>query len=132
MNEEKGTIMKNQKYLESKPLSIALFLFAFFMYAAVYMTKSMFSSAMAIIVEEGFMTKSQTGLINAAFWFTYAIFQVVGGFAADRYSPYKLIMIGLIGSALSNAVIYTYGYLWRSALLFCLCLTDFFALIYFN
>lgn len=40
-----------------------LFVFLFLMYAVVYMTKSMFSSAMAVIVEEGVMTKLQTGLI---------------------------------------------------------------------
>lgn len=98
--------MKNQKYLESKPLSIMLFVYLFMMYAVVYMTKSMFSSAMATIVEEGFMTKSQTGLINAVFWLVYALFQVVGGFAADKYSPHKLITIGLVGAIIANIVIY--------------------------
>ncbi len=95
-----------QKYLDSKKLSIVLFLFMFCLYIIVYMTKNMFSSAMAMIVEEDVMTKSQTGLITAAFWFVYAPFQVVGGFAADKYSPYKLIIIGLIGIVLCNLIIY--------------------------
>ena len=98
--------MKNQKYLKDEKLSAVLFLFLFLLYAVVYMTKNMFTSAMAIIVEEGFMTKSQTGLINAVFWLVYAPFQVVGGFAVDRYSPYKLIMIGLAGATAANIVIY--------------------------
>ncbi len=98
--------MNRQKYLESKSLSIVLFLFLFVLYAVIYMTKSMFSSAMASIVEKGFMTASQTGLINAAFWLVYAIFQVVGGFCADKFSSYKIIMIGLFGSLIANTVIY--------------------------
>ena len=98
--------MNNQKYLESKTLSIILFVFVFLLYAVVYMTKNVFSAAMASIVEEGFMTKSQTGLINAVFWFVYAPFQIVGGFAADKHSPYKLILIGLIGGLISNIIIY--------------------------
>lgn len=98
--------MNKKKYLESKSLSILLFVFLFLLYAVVYMTKNMFSSAMAIIVEDGFMTKSQTGMINAVYWFVYALFQVFGGFAVDKYSPYKLIMIGLAGAALSNIIIY--------------------------
>ena len=98
--------MKKQKYLEDVNLSIVLFAFIFLLYAVVYMTKNMFSSAMAVIVEEGVMTKSQTGLINAIFWLVYAPFQIVGGFAADKYSPFKLIMIGLIGSLIANVVIY--------------------------
>lgn len=95
-----------QKYLESKKLSIVLFLFMFLLYMVVYMTKNMFSSALAMIVEDGVMTKSQTGLITATFWLVYAPFQVVGGFAADKFSPYKLTIIGLIGIVLCNLVIY--------------------------
>ena len=98
--------MNTQKYLESKKLSIVLFIFMFVMYATVYMPKNMFSSAMAMIVEDGIMTKSQTGLITAVFWLVYAPFQVIGGFAADKYSSYKLVIIGLIGIVLSNLVIY--------------------------
>ena len=98
--------MKNRKYLESKPLSVLLFLFLFLMYAVVYMTKNMFSSAMATIVEEGVMTKSQTGLINAVFWLVYAPFQIIGGLAVDKHSPHKLIMIGLAGAVISNVIIY--------------------------
>lgn len=69
------------------------------------MTKSMFSSAMAMIVEEGFMTKSQTGFINVVFWLVYAVFQLVGGFAVDKFSPHKLIMIGLAGAAVVCTVL---------------------------
>ena len=98
--------MKKPKYLKDERLSAVLFVFLFLLYAVVYMTKNMFTSAMAIIVEEGFMTKSQTGLINAVFWLVYAPFQVVGGFAVDKYSPYKLIMIGLAGAVVANIVIY--------------------------
>lgn len=98
--------MQKKKYLENENLSIVLFLFVFIMYAVIYMTKCMFSSAMAIIVEEGFMTKSQTGLINAVFWFVYGVFQIFGGIAVDRYSPSKMIMIGFIGAAISNIIIF--------------------------
>ena len=98
--------MFKQKHIDSKPLSVLFFLFIFVIYAVVYMTKTIFSSALAVIVEQGVMTKSETGLINAVFWLVYGIFQVFGGFAADKYSPYKLIMIGLVGSVISNVVIF--------------------------
>ena len=98
--------MKKQRYLEDVKLSTVLFVFVFLLYAVVFMTKNMFTSAMAAIVEEGFMTKSQTGLINAVFWFVYAPFQVIGGFAVDKYSPYKLIVLGLFGSVISNVIIF--------------------------
>ena len=94
------------KYLESKRLSWLLFFTCFILFAVVYMTKNMFSAAMASIVEEGIMTKTQTGAINGAFWTVYAIFQVIGGFIADKFSPYKLVGIGLGGAVIANLVIY--------------------------
>lgn len=94
-----------ERYLQGKKSSFLLFLLCFIMYALVFMCKNLFSSAMASIVEAGIMTKSQTGAISAAYWLAYTPFQVVGGFAADRFSPSKLISIGLAGSAVANLVI---------------------------
>ena len=76
------------------------------MYAIVYWTKNCFSGAMAAIVADGIMTKSQTGLITALFYLVYAPLQVVGGKLADRWRPDLLILIGLVGSAIANFIIY--------------------------
>ena len=94
------------KQLTGMKTSVALFLLLFMAHAIVYMTKNMFSAAMASIVEVGAMTKSQTGLINAVFWLIYGTFQVIGGFAADKVSPFKLVLIGIVSGIVSNAVIY--------------------------
>ena len=96
----------NIKILKDKRSCLILAVLCFVMYALVFMTKDMFSSAMASIVEDGVMTKSQTGAISAMFWLVYAFCQIAGGFAADRYSPSVLICIGLIGNALANIVIF--------------------------
>lgn len=94
-----------ERYLQGKQSCFFLFLLCFIMYSLVYMSKNLFSAAMASIVEAGVMTKGQTGAISAAYWIAYTPFQVIGGFAADRYSPSKLICIGLGGSALANLII---------------------------
>lgn len=86
--------------------SAQLFMLLAVVYALVYMTKNCYSAAMASIVNEGIMTKSETGLISAAFYLVYAIFQVFGGFAADKYSPLKLLIIGIVGAAISNLLIF--------------------------
>jgi len=57
-------------------------------------------------VDAGIMTKSQTGLIAACFYLVYAPFQIIGGLAADKYSPYKLILIGMIGGGICNLLVY--------------------------
>lgn len=95
-----------RKYLVDKRLSIILFAVVFLSYSLVYMTKNCYSAAMAAIVAEGVMTKSQTGLINVAFYLVYAPFQIIGGLAADKYPPHKLIAIGTLGAGVANLLIY--------------------------
>lgn len=93
-------------YLESKKTSRLFFIFIWVTYTAVYMTKSCFSAALASIVEEGVLTKSQTGFITSAFFLVYAVLQIPGGICADRFNPAKLIGIGLLGGAIANIIIY--------------------------
>lgn len=76
------------------------------MYALVYMTKNCFNGALAAIVEDGVLTKSQTGLITALFYIVYTPLQIVGGIVVDKFSPELMIKIGLVGGAVANAVIF--------------------------
>lgn len=82
-------------HLENRLKSRDFFIFLWLMYSIVCMTKNCFGSAMAQIVSEGVLTKTQTGLISGVFYLVYAPLQVVGGILADKYSPEKLIKIGL-------------------------------------
>ncbi|MBR3967398.1 MAG: MFS transporter [Clostridia bacterium] len=93
-------------HLENKSVSRLFFVFLWLMYALVYMTKSCFAGALSKIVDEGALTLTQASWISASFYFVYAPLQIVGGFMADKYSPEKLIIIGLLGSAVSNLVIF--------------------------
>lgn len=93
-------------HLENKSVSKRFFWILWVMYAVVYMTKSCYSAAMASIVHEGVLTKSQTGLITAAFYFVYAPLQILGGVFADRYNPERMIKIGLVGSGIANLIIF--------------------------
>ena len=97
------------KHLTDHKKSIMLFLVTFILYALVYMTKNCYSAAMASIVDAGIMTKSQTGLIAAVFYLVYAPFQIVGGIAADKHSPLKLITIGVVGAGIANLLIYLFN-----------------------
>ena len=92
--------------IDSIRASLILFFTVFTVYLISYMTKQCFNAAMADIVNEGFMTKTQTGFIIMVFYLIYAPMQIVGGIAADKFDSVKLIIIGLIGSAVSNAVIF--------------------------
>ena len=93
------------KYLSDYKKSALLFILIFTSYSLVYMTKNCYSAAMVHLVNEKVLTKSQTGTINSVFYLVYAPFQILGGVAADRYSPYKIIAIGVLGAAISNLLI---------------------------
>ena len=83
-----------------------MFIAVFSMYSLVCMTKQCFNAAMADIVNDGVLTKSQTGLIISAFYVIYAPTQLIGGIAADKFDSERLILIGLIGAAAANTVIF--------------------------
>ncbi len=93
-------------HFSNKMVSRRFFWFIWVLYTLVYMTKNCFSAAMASIVFEGVMTKSQTGLIIAAFYLVYAPLQIFGGVFADKFDPEKLIGISLLGSACANLIIF--------------------------
>lgn len=75
-------------------------------YAYACMTRNCFSAAMVFITAEGRLDNLQTGIINAAFYVLYAVFQVPGGFLIDKLKPEHFITIGLLGAAGCNLVIF--------------------------
>lgn len=93
-------------HLENQKLSGLFFCFLWILYAVVCMTKNCYNGSLADIVSEGVLTKSQTGSITALFYAVYTPLQIVGGFLSDRYSPQRIIKIGLIGAMLANTVIF--------------------------
>lgn len=96
-------------HFEDKKKSIHFFWFMWAIYSVVSMTKNCFSAAIADIVAEGFMTKSQTELITSMFYIVYTPLQVLGGIVSDKFSPERMIKIGLIGGALANASIFLFN-----------------------
>ena len=96
----------NRVHLENKKISKQFYLIIWIEYALIYMTKNCFSAAMASIVYEGVLSKTQTGLINAIFFVFYGPLQIVGGIFADRYDPEKLIKIGLVSSGIINLLLF--------------------------
>ena len=100
--------MFERKALTDAKSSWLLFTVIFLIWAILFMSKNCFSSAMAAIVSDGFMTKSQTSIITAAFWLVYAPGQVIGGIFADRKPPQGLILIAIFGAAVINLGIYLF------------------------
>ena len=99
-------------HFENKKASRLFFAYIWIMYAVVYMTKNCFAGSLAAIVAEGSLTLTQTTWISSAFYIAYTPLQILGGVFADKYNPEKLIIIGLLGSAVSNIVIFFNQNFW--------------------
>ncbi len=99
-------LVLNRSYFVDKSVGILIAACLFLSFAFISLTKNGFSSAMVFIVEEGVLTKSQTGVITSSFYIIYGFLQIVGGLLADRWHPERLITIGFIGAGFANLVIY--------------------------
>ena len=93
-------------HLEDKKESRIFFAFIWVMYSLVYTTKMCFSASLVFIKQEGILSLTEVSVILALFYTVYAPLQVVGGMVADKYSPERMITVGLVGSAVANAVIF--------------------------
>lgn len=89
-----------------KTRSIYLIIGLISSFTFIAMTKNAFSSAMVFIVNEGLLTKAQTGTLTAVFYLVYALLQFTGGVLADRWKPDLLVTIGYIGAGVANLVIW--------------------------
>ena len=94
------------RYFKDKRASLLVLIMIMTSYGFLCMTKYCFSSAMVFIVDEGYMTKFETGTIAASFWAVYAITQLFGGVLADKFDPEKQITVALISSGIINLAIF--------------------------
>ena len=74
------------------------------LYFTSYITRLDFNAALASIVENTAMTKSQAGLIGTALFFSYGFGQIISGFLGDKVKPQLLILIGFIVTILCNGI----------------------------
>lgn len=91
-------------HLESEKSSWITFIIIFAAYTIVSMTKNTYSTAIATIVQEGLFSKSDAGVINAGFYLVYSIAQLFGGILVEKIPPFKMLLIGLVGSLAANIV----------------------------
>ena len=94
------------RYFKDKRASLLVLSMLMTSYGFLCMTKYCFSAAMVFIVDEGYMTKFETGMIAAAFWAMYAATQLFGGVFADKFKPENLITVALLGSGVINLAIF--------------------------
>ena len=98
------------RYFKDKRASLLVLIMIMTSYGFLCMTKYCFSSAMVFIVDEGYMTKFETGTIAASFWAVYAVTQLFGGV------PVNPLGLGVSHNSYVDLVL-RFGYLGASAII---------------
>ncbi|MBS6195057.1 MAG: MFS transporter [Clostridiales bacterium] len=71
-------------------------------YFSIYLGRLNFSASMSEMTQTGLWGKTQLGSVAAAFYLAYGLFQFPCGILGDRISAKKMVLTGLLGTALSN------------------------------
>ena len=95
-----------QRAKSSGRISLLIFTTLILSFSFVSMTKYCFASAMVFIVDEGYMTNFQTGLISSGFWLAYGVSQLFGGMLTDKLRPEPLVTFGFVAAGVVNGAIY--------------------------
>lgn len=86
-------------------------------YGSFYFCRQNISAAVPGLISEG-LNKSQIGTILGAMKIAYAVGQLINGQLAERFSPRKLLAVGMFGSALLNVAfglaegLYFFIFIW--------------------
>ncbi|MBR5219147.1 MAG: MFS transporter [Clostridia bacterium] len=92
------------KYLEDKRASLILIVVCFITYTIIGLTRNAYSAAIADIINEGYFSKADAGIIATSFNITYCISQIIGSYYVDKVSPFKIILLGTIVTIFANIV----------------------------
>ena len=71
-------------------------------YTCAYMGRLNYSACLVQIIADCGLTRAQGGMIGTAFFVVYGCGQLLNGFVGDRAAPHRMILLGLLGSGLSN------------------------------
>ena len=71
-------------------------------YTTAYIGRANYAASIVTIIKQGIFTNTQAGLIGTIYFFCYGGWQLVNGMITDKVSPFKIILIGLTGSAVAN------------------------------
>jgi MFS transporter, OPA family, sugar phosphate sensor protein UhpC len=93
-----GDEMKKQY----KRLRWSVFLSATFGYGLYYVCRLSLNVIKKPLINGGYLTESQLGVIGSALFFSYAVGKLTNGFLADRSNIKKFMATGLLISALIN------------------------------
>ena len=92
--------------LRSEKTGKILYMACWAIYMFSYVGRLNYSAALISMIEEGVFNKAQSGMIGTMFFVFCGIGQLVMSCLVSRISSMKLLGIGILGSAVCNAMMY--------------------------
>lgn len=92
--------------------NVLLFLGCWLAYTITCFAKSNYTASVAYIVSQEIFSKANAGIISSAFYAFYGVGQFFGGRIVDKYSPYTMISIGVLGAVIANIILCITNNFW--------------------
>ena len=83
------------------PPYVLVWLLLIFAWAANFVIRIGFSAVLPSIMSELSLSYTRAGLLASAFFYAYVIMQIPSGLLGDRYGRRRILLLGLLGGALS-------------------------------
>ena len=99
------SIEANWSLKSSERTKTGVFLAATIGYGLFYVCRLSLNVLKKSIVDTGYLTESELGIIGSALFFSYAIGKFVNGFLADRLNVRLFMAVGLFMAALINLIL---------------------------
>src|SRR2546426_3660229 len=83
------------------PSYVLVWLLVIFAWAANFVIRIGFSALLPSIIDELQLSYTRAGLLASAFFYAYVIMQIPSGLLGDRWGRRRILVLGLLGGALS-------------------------------
>ena len=83
------------------PSYVLVWLLLIFAWAANFVIRIGFSALLPSIIDELQLSYTRAGLLASAFFYAYVIMQIPSGLLGDRFGRRRILVLGLLGGALS-------------------------------
>ena len=113
--------MHIHNYSKEAKASNTLFVTTWIVYTLSCFIKSNYTASIAYIVSEGIYTKTNAGIISAAFYLLYGLAQIFFGKTTDKVSPFTLFTVGTAGAIIANLILCFTNNFWCVLIVWTLC-----------
>src|SRR2546427_6870915 len=83
------------------PSYVLVWLLFIFAWAANFVIRIGFSALLPSIIDELQLSYTRAGMLASAFFYAYVIMQIPSGLLGDRWGRRRILVLGLLGGALS-------------------------------